>query len=337
MGSRILRRVLAGEAVASTPAASNEDGDGTSRQNQLALARERRWASRSSGLIADHGRLSVGLGLIAYLIAPSQTYKLLIDCLHRRPSQRPKTFTVVKSVRSLIASSKTPPMWTPICIEAVMLKLSPRRAKNNQLALSCLIHHGIKLYWRAFLAWILTQLRSGSLHGLMLISYVIADETPTKCRVRPRVSAAPPQKRNRNLGDNKPKKSTAKVLQIEYHIALLVRGSITQDSIVMIQGELPCPLMSLDHVTAQSLAEAIERATFVEGLKELAPFFDLFVRAATLDGAGYNRKYKRAFDKLFPEASKWEGECDIHTWNNVLGGSLRILDADVSGSSSKQT
>ena len=181
------------------------------------------------------------------------------------------------------------------------------------------------------------------MEGELCMAYVMGDETPTKCRLKDPVAkssescsvlAALEEAYLSKCSNKSGRPEVAKVFQVEYHVVFVVIGSVTSHNFAMIHGEIAVPLFSMDKVNAKTVHEAIERGTVIKGFMELAMKFKMFVRACTTDGAAYNKKYKRAFSQLFPQTTKFEHDCDIHTWNNTLGFAMKVLDHDVSGSDS---
>jgi hypothetical protein len=120
-------------------------------------------------------------------------------------------------------------------------------------------------------------------------------------------------------------------MQFEFHMAFLIVGPLTSGRITLLKGEVACPLLTMDRVTGETAARAAEQASQIVGFVDLACKFDLCVRGLTTDGAGYMRRWKKAFQGLYPTAVKFETECDVHFSNNIVGSALHILDSDVSG------
>jgi hypothetical protein len=174
------------------------------------------------------------------------------------------------------------------------------------------------------------------------MAFTTGDETPTKCRLRGSKShssehdVALESAYLKQCTGQRTRPEVAKVFQMEYHIVILVKGAATNDKFCLIHGELSVPLLTLDHVNAKTVHHAMERGTYIPGFLELCTHFDMTVRACTTDGAGYMKKYKRAFTTLHPNATKFELDCDIHTWNNCLGSAIKVLDYDVSGCHANQ-
>jgi hypothetical protein len=269
-----------------------------------------------------------------YLQTSEQASKLIRAALcNPRLNNKPRRREIVSGLLKTAHNIFTiPPMWAPVSIEATLLSQTRRKVRENQIALSSLLWCTSRMVWSSFLAWLLTKLIDRELIGVLCMAYIIGDETPTKCKL-----AKPKHEHESDIvkeymqacKTHSSKPEVAKVFQTEYHIVLIVHGPLTGGKHIMLHGELCVPLLTMDHVTAATVHETIMRGTFIPGFIELAPYFLLFLRACTTDGAAYCEKI--GFKQLFPEACKFTNECDIHTWNNVLGSSLKTLDADVSG------
>jgi hypothetical protein len=255
-----------------------------------------------------------------------------------RTKTHPRTET---NRRKLVTLAKTlcrmPPRWSPSAVEALLLQQDRFRLNDSKIVLASLVYECSKLIWSSFIAWLRLQLAFGALQGLLAMQYVLGDETPTACKVRDPRSAKGSGREAiyagllDAAGPKRKRPDVAKVFQLACHVVFVVKGSATGNQWVMIHGEMAVPLATMDRVTAESVHAVVEGRLHIPGFNLLAEFFPLFLKGVTTDAAGYNKRYRKAFDRLYPECLKWENDCDIHTWNNALGASLSTLDTDISG------
>ena len=332
--SRELRQVLAardlaGHVVEPRPAA------------EAALASNAAWARMHKHAEPSSSSTSI----VEKMVAGNKDEELILQCALRglpecRRHLKPRVDALVS--RALKIADRmwaSVPLWSPLSVEAALLNQQRRTLRTEQIALASLLYICSRLVWKAFLGWLLGLLESGELKGELCMSYVIFDETPSKCRLQtPDTSHKGDTERRpledkyrQQIGNKYRRPEVAKIFQMEYHIAILVHGRAVGGKYVLLHGELVVPLQHMDRTIAETVHEAIKKGTYVPGWCSLAAWFKLFVNASTADGAGYNRRYKAAIPRLHPEVLKFENECDIHMCNCILGRALGILDHDVSG------
>ena len=110
----------------------------------------------------------------------------------------------------------------------------------------------------------LDRIEAKRMEGLLAMSYVLGDETPTKLKVQtraekkelrhPALSTQAELYRKITAG-RMDEPEFAKVFQMEYHIVLAIRGTGPDNEWVCLHAELPTPLVSMDRVTAETIHE----------------------------------------------------------------------------------
>ena len=331
-GTKYLREALKQQEQQEQQRLSSEQAD--TAVDPMAHARQYRWPrATSSESVTSPPWLAYVFGGISVV---SSMFVQTFDGA-RRLGQRTKEHLARLQRLSKEFWAEAPPL-APLCVEAVMLRCSRKQIQEDRIALAGLVLVCLKVVWSSLLAWILQQLESKMLEGLMAMTYILADETQTKCRLEPLDSVRKLRRRGnvlavmqRLIPQNR-KPQVAKCLQLEYHIVLVVRGASTGGDWVTLHGELPIPLVSVDRCTSETMHTSIQHGTFLPGWAALAPHFPMFLRAMTTDGASYFRKYKAAHTRLHPESTPLDSERDVHNWNTTLGKSIKVLEQDLSGS-----
>ena len=77
-------------------------------------------------------------------------------------------------------------------------------------------------------------------------------------------------------------------------------GILTKGQYILLQGEAPVPLITMDRVCAETARIVIDRCTFIPGVAKPAPRFALFARGYTTDGAAYMRCCRSGFKQIRP-------------------------------------
>ena len=180
---------------------------------------------------------------------------------------------------------------------AVVLKCLDQQTGKDASLLGALAWQASRQLWHSFLSWIGTQIDTGNLKGHVLAVFWTGDETQTKLslddwREEVGLSKLPPPKHPDGSTRTEFKRTT-KVLQQQCWIAVLVQGRATKNELVMLSGELLCPLYALQDTSAECFAEGFRRATSLPIMQELVGKFTFFLRGSTLDKAGGCQRFIR--------------------------------------------
>ena len=329
-GQHVLRGVLAESRQAP---ADPQPPRGTAAA--AAIAREGKGRARAG--LAENNQIAV----VSSLAARTGLQCLVLSAL--QPSAlRPKPLKVATEALKITRNFELAPLHAPLCVQSLFFSTSRVTIHKKQIALASLLFACNLMVFDAFFKWLFVQLDAGVLVGVMCMVYIMADETPTMCKVAfaSSTSGEPTGPSGSSAlalaklaaRTGKPKKpSTAKVLQIEMHFVILLTGQLVHDAMTLLHGEFIVPLMSLDKATSETVDAAIDRATHIPSYVCLKRFFKLFLRAVTSDAAAYMRRWRRALRRVYREATLLETDCDIHTWNNGIHCGLKALDHDISG------
>ena len=122
-----------------------------------------------------------------------------------------------------------------------------------------------------------------------------------------------------------------KVVQQRCWISMLVQGPLTGDQLVVLTGELLCPIYGIETTSAECMAAAFRRATCLPIVQTLAVQFRFFIRASTLDKAGGCQRFIRNHCIVFPTSTPMPSCCFIHCGHTAAKKAAALQDSDVSG------
>ena len=294
---------------------------------------------------ANEGRRQAATTRLSVVSLPFRTLQTIGewgDMYHRGiQSTKKPTIFLAKTVARLAEACQhqfartAAAMVTSDRCMAVVLKCLDQQTGKDASLLGALAWQASRQLWHSFLSWIGTQIDTGNLKGHVLAVFWTGDETQTKLslddwREEVGLSKLPPPKHPDGSTRTEFKRTT-KVLQQQCWIAVLVQGRATKNELVMLSGELLCPLYALQDTSAECFAEGFRRATSLPIMQELVGKFTFFLRGSTLDKAGGCQRFIRNHCCVFPIATPMPSCCFIHTSHTAARAASSLQDTDISG------
>ena len=217
------------------------------------------------------------------------------------------------------------PVWVSSQAEAELLGATRKRATVDKLALAGLVYFGSRMLWGSFLSWVLQQLQSGKLRGILLMSYILIDETTLPLRMYELLNLCLSQQKHHS-------KRRAKIVQAEFHLNMVVIGSLTKNEYTLVRGELPCKLGVVDTTTSETLEAYIVDTTHIPMVRLLTEYFAFKIDGATSDRAGYLERLWKVRSSQHIDAAPFYEPCDIHCCSIAIGSGAKLVNSDIDGS-----
>lgn len=241
----------------------------------------------------------------------------------------------------LIDHMLTSPMTT-ISVSAVEQQLQKKNLGRRMLAISSAMLELSYFLWGMLLSIVirLCQRSGKAMEPVMILLKLRYDETPTKVRVtdpgNPNIDFSTASAEEALAAVSTEQSSVrAKVFQTEFHLGVLLKSNLPQDSCKpykWISGQLPTSLQALSSGSGECIHRALlDVLQSVPELDRARQMFPLRLRHSCCDRYTGNYKAERLLRSNYGDFDLCHMTCDIHKLYSCVEAATSCMEFDVSG------